>query len=100
MNVLIMPAAEADLLAIGTWIAEDNPARARTFINELREVCKSLGDTPRAYPMVDRYKRFGVRRRAYRDYLVFYRLGIEQVEVLHILHGARDYEAILSREFD
>jgi plasmid stabilization system protein ParE len=97
MNVLVMPAAEADLLAIGMWIAEDNPVRAETFLRELREACRSIGDTPRAYPVLGRYRRVTVRRRTYRDYLIFYRIGKEQVEVVHVLHGARDYEAILSQ---
>ena len=98
MNVLIMPAAEADLFPIGVWIAKDNPIRAQTFLGELREACRSVGDTPRAYPVIGRYRRANVRRRAYRDYLIFYRIGKEHVEVVHVLHGARDYEAILSQD--
>src|SRR5689334_3630866 len=98
MNVLIMPAAEADLLAIGVWIAEDNPLRAETFLHELREACRNIGDTPRAYPVIGRYRRVSVRRRPYRDYLIFYRIGKEHIEVVHVLHGARDYEAILSQD--
>lgn len=37
----------------------------------------------------------GVRRRPHGNYLIFYRVTPESVEVLHILHGARDYEAVL-----
>jgi ParE toxin of type II toxin-antitoxin system, parDE len=29
------------------------------------------------------------------NYLIFYRIGLDHVEVLHVLHGAQDYEAIL-----
>jgi len=36
-----------------------------------------------------------VRRRPHGNYLIFYRVGAEQVEILHVLHGARDYEPIL-----
>jgi plasmid stabilization system protein ParE len=98
MKVVIMPAAEADLLAIAMWIAEDNPIRAETFLSELREACRSIGDAPQGYPVVGRYRRVSVRRRPYRDYLIFYRIGHEQVEVVHVIHGARDYEAILSQD--
>ena len=38
MNVVITPAAEADLTAIGEWIAAANPARALSFIREIRHV--------------------------------------------------------------
>ena len=36
-----------------------------------------------------------IRRRPAGDYLIFYRIEDDQIEVLHVLHGARDYEAIL-----
>jgi plasmid stabilization system protein ParE len=40
MRVLLSPAAERDLEAIGDYIAEDNPARALTFIGEIRRRCE------------------------------------------------------------
>jgi toxin ParE1/3/4 len=36
MRVVISPLAERDLEAIGDYIAEDNPARALSFVAELR----------------------------------------------------------------
>lgn len=36
-----------------------------------------------------------MRRRVHGADLIFYRIGEDAVEVLHILHGARDYERIL-----
>ena len=98
MIVVITEAAEADLEAIGDWIAADNPTRALTFLSELRERCESLGTFPRAYPLVPRYEQLGIRRRAYRDYLIFYQIADDRIEVLHVLHGARDYEGILFPE--
>ena len=98
MIVVITEAAEADLEQIGDWIAADNPARALTFVSELRERCQGLAAYPRAYPLVPRYEQIGIRRRAYRDYLIFYRIAGGRIEVLHVLHGARDYEAILFPE--
>ena len=47
-----------------------------------------------------RYKAVGIRRRPYRGYLVFYRIGSKHIEVLHVLHGARDYDAILSVDLE
>jgi plasmid stabilization system protein ParE len=98
MNLVITAAAEADLQSIGDWIANDNPARALTFVHELRERCESLINAPRGYALVPRYEHLGIRRRVYRDYLIFYRITGGTVEVLHVLHGARDYETILSRQ--
>ena len=59
------------------------------------EGCLALADTPRAYPLVPRYERFGIRRCVHGNYLIFYRLQPEQIEVIHVLQGARDIEALL-----
>jgi toxin ParE1/3/4 len=93
MIVVISDAAEAELEAIGDWIAEANPTRALSFVMERR--CEALSDVPRGFPLVPRYERLGIRRRPYGDYLIFYRVLNDTVEILHVLHGARDYEAIL-----
>ncbi len=53
---------------------------------------------PRGYSLVPRHEHAGIRRRPYGDYLIFYRIGTNTVEVLHVIHGARDYEAILFPE--
>ena len=87
--------AEADLEEIGDWIAEDNPLRAVTFVQTLREKCLTLATVPLGFPLVPRYERSGVRRRPYRDYLIFYHVNDEAVEILHVLHAAQDYERIL-----
>jgi len=55
-------------------------------------------DAPRAYPLVPRYEQFGVRRSPFGQFLIFYRVGDDAVEVIHILHGARGYEALLFPE--
>jgi toxin ParE1/3/4 len=95
MIVVISDAAEAELEAIGDWIAEANPTRARSFVMELCRRCEALSDLPRGLPLVPRYEHLGIRRRPYGDYLIFYRVLNDTVEILHVLHGARDYEPIL-----
>jgi toxin ParE1/3/4 len=50
---------------------------------------------PLAYPLVPRYESGGIRRRPVGDYLISYRLQDSRIEIVHILHGARDYEALL-----
>ncbi|MGQ0485503.1 MAG: type II toxin-antitoxin system RelE/ParE family toxin [Hyphomicrobiales bacterium] len=95
MILILTAAATADLEAIGDWIAKENPARALTFVRELRDACQRLLDSPSGYPLVPRFERFGVRRKVHGDYLIFYRPLPGRVEVIHILHGARDYESLL-----
>jgi plasmid stabilization system protein ParE len=95
MRVVITAAAKADLLAIRRTIEVDNPTRAVSFVEELLDRCLALADTPRAYPLVPRYERYGIRRCVHGDDLIFYRLQPEQIEVIHVLQGERDIEAIL-----
>jgi toxin ParE1/3/4 len=98
MIVVITDEAEADLEKIGDHIAADNSRRAVTFVRELREKCAALAHAPRGYPLVPRHEHTDVRRRPYGNYLIFYRIGIDAVEVVHVLHGVQDYEAILFPE--
>ncbi|WP_349368234.1 type II toxin-antitoxin system RelE/ParE family toxin [Salinarimonas sp.] len=53
---------------------------------------------PYRFSLVPRYERSGVRRRVVGDYLVFYRAREDAVEIVHVLHGATDYAAILFPE--
>jgi plasmid stabilization system protein ParE len=54
-----------------------------------------LADNPLAYPLVPRHEQSGIRRRVFRNYLIFYQLEVDIVQIVHILHGAQNYEAIL-----
>jgi plasmid stabilization system protein ParE len=71
---------------------------ALSLVQEMREKCFALADAPRGYPLVPRYDRHGIRRRPFGIYLIFYRVGTETIEVVHILHGARDYGQLLFPE--
>ena len=95
MSVRLTAAAESDLERIGDYIARDNPRRALAFVLELREACMSLAAMPLAFALVPRYEPHGVRRRVHGNYLIFYRVDAGRVTVLHVLHGAMDYAAIL-----
>lgn len=95
MSVRLTAGAESDLERIGDYIARDNPRRALSFVLELREQCMNLAALPLAFPLVPRYERHGVRRVVYGNYLIFYRVDARNITVLHVLHGAMDYAAIL-----
>ena len=43
MRIAFSPAAETDLMDIATCIAQDNPKRAPTFVDELQGKCDALG---------------------------------------------------------
>jgi toxin ParE1/3/4 len=96
--VVLTAEAEADLEDIASYVAEQSPRSALALIRALREKCESLADAPRGYPLVPRYEHKGIRRRPFGSYLIFYRVGHDTIEVIHILHGARDYETLLFPE--
>ncbi len=98
MKVVVTDAAYADLARIGRAIKRDNPPRAETFVAELFDRCQRLSLMPRAYPLLPKWEDRGVRRRPHGNYLIFYRIQGEIVEVLHVLHGAMDYEKVLFPE--
>jgi plasmid stabilization system protein ParE len=37
------------------------------------------------------------RKLVHRDYLIFYRVSTADVEIVHVLHGARDWAGLLGR---
>lgn len=95
MKVIFTEQAEQDLEDIGDWIARGNPSRAASFVIELRAACQEIGGRPRGYPVADSTRDPTLRRRVYGSYLIFYDIGAAAVEILHILHGARDYGRIV-----
>lgn len=100
MNVEFANAAKADLVAIGDYISQDNPDRASTFIDEIVDCCERLAMKPYAHALVPRFADFGIRKRTFGNYLIFYHASEERVEILHVLNAARDYEAILLADND
>ncbi|PAX06599.1 type II toxin-antitoxin system RelE/ParE family toxin [Sphingomonas lenta] len=96
MNVVFTAQAERSLEEIGDWIAVDSPIRAVGFITELRDVAKALADYPEAFPIVERFRRQGIRKRTHGKYLILYRIGRGRVEIIDIVHGARDYYRLLA----
>ncbi|HJW79853.1 MAG: type II toxin-antitoxin system RelE/ParE family toxin [Microvirga sp.] len=98
MKVSFTDKAEADLEHIADWIGESNPLRAVTFVQELRSCCDGLADMPRRFQIVPGLERAQVRRRPHGDYLILYHVLNDTIEVLHIIHGARDYQRLLGPE--
>jgi toxin ParE1/3/4 len=95
VKVVLTDEAIADLIAIGRYIRKDNPSRAVTFIAELQDRCYRIGTTPKAFPLIVGRENDGIRRRIHGNYLIFYWVKKNTVEILHVLNGAMDYESIL-----
>jgi len=57
-----------------------------------------LADMPRRFQIVPGHERAQVRRRPHGDYLILYHVLNDTIEVLHVIHGARDYQRLLGPE--
>lgn len=92
MRVVFTAAASRDLLDIATFIAQDNPTRAFSFVDELEAACLSLAEHPRRYPVVDTNLGDGFRRRPYGNYLILYHAAEVELIIGRIVHAATDLE--------
>jgi len=95
MRIVLTRDALADLEGIADHIQKDNPERAISFIDELREVARRLADLPQGYPLVPRYERYGIRRRSYRRYGILYRPDTDRILVLRFLGPGQDHDRAL-----
>ena len=98
MRVVFSDAALSDLDAIADWIGRDSWDRAEVFVLAVRARCLSLSKHPNRYPAVHLPPFRNLRKLVYRGYLIFYQSSAFEVEVLHILQGSRDWEAVLRDE--
>jgi toxin ParE1/3/4 len=95
MRLIYLPAALADLKAIALFIAEDNPDRAASFVDELRRKATDIVERPASYPARDELS-LGLRAARLGRYLIFFRTATDEVQIVRVLHGARN----LPRLFD
>jgi plasmid stabilization system protein ParE len=95
MRVRFSDKAKRDLAEIGAFIRRQSPYWAARFTRELAFACRAIGDMPHAFPLLPEREATGIRKRAYKGYLIFYEVEPDGVSILHIFNGARDFERIL-----
>jgi plasmid stabilization system protein ParE len=88
------PVAESDLEEIGDYIARDNPRRALSFIQEIRERCQKITDFPEAAQVRPEYGE-QVRVVPIGQYLIFYTVQPAEVRIERILSGWRNLPDVL-----
>jgi plasmid stabilization system protein ParE len=86
--------ARADIEEIGAYIAEDNPARARTFVQELRAFLEQIPDNPRRYRLRDEWGG-SFRAAHFGSYLAIFEETEEGVAILRIANGSRNIADLL-----
>ena len=94
MRLTVRPAARADLIEIGDYIAADSPVRAVSFVAEIEAVIvREIATRPASFP-----SRFdlaaNLRMARHGRYLIFFICEAESVEVVRVLHGERDLKGL------
>lgn len=97
MKLIVAPEAQEELREIESYIGKDNPKAAVEFVGRLTERYQALTDFPGMGRKRDDV-RSGYRSIAEGDYLIFYRVSDDVVEVMHVLHGRRNLQRIFEQE--
>ncbi|MER8485884.1 type II toxin-antitoxin system RelE/ParE family toxin [Mesorhizobium sp. M1322] len=93
MPIIRSPAAENDLIDIWLAIAEDSPRGADRFLNAIAERILQLAAFPESGPRRPDIAR-GARALTIGNYLVLYRLAEQRIEIVRVVHGARDVSTL------
>ncbi|MBI3895403.1 MAG: type II toxin-antitoxin system RelE/ParE family toxin [Acidobacteria bacterium] len=92
-RVVLAARAEEDLFDIAVYIAQDNPEAAARFIEKIEQICALLAASPEIgrlrSELAEDVRSFPVER-----YVIFYLPVKGGIEVLRVLHGARDIPSI------
>jgi toxin ParE1/3/4 len=93
IDVILSIEAEVDLLEITSFISSGDEAIARRFVYGLMESLDLLSEYPEMGRKRDDLKR-GLRSINFNRYLVLYKIEGTRVEVVRIVHGARDIASL------
>jgi toxin ParE1/3/4 len=89
------PLARQDLQEIHDHIAVDSPRAAGRWIDRLEGACQKLAGMP---GLGRRREELGRELRSFAvgNYLIFYRDYPDRLEIMRVLHGARDIESLFT----
>jgi toxin ParE1/3/4 len=87
--------AGTDLDQIWDYIARDDPLAADHFIERLLRTCMLLAQSPRIGRVrADLAK--DLRSHPVGNYLIFYRVLTDAIEIVRVIHGGRNLHAIFA----
>jgi toxin ParE1/3/4 len=83
--------AEADMLAVWEYIAQDNIAAADRMIDRFTDAFERATQFPEASERYSHAKG-EFRIMLVSPYLIFYRIVGDEIDIVRVLHGARRWE--------
>ena len=100
LQICVRHDAELDAHGYFEYIRERNPEAAFRFLDAIDETVEALA----SQPLVGRLRRFrgkdlknirSWRVNEFENYLIFYRVTVEEIEVLRIKHGSMNFPRAL-----
>jgi plasmid stabilization system protein ParE len=90
MRVHWTDTAQGHLRAIHNYIKQDSPEYARRTVDRLTRRSVQIAQFPRSGRKVPEYESDEIREVIEAAYRVIYRIKPDQIDVLAVIHGARD----------
>jgi toxin ParE1/3/4 len=98
-ELILMPRAREDIKQIAAYIKEDSPQSSLAFRQTLENIYEVLLDLPEGgsvrnfrNPEMKGLRMLPVPK--FKRYLLFYRSTSERLEIVRVLHGARDVSSL------
>ncbi|MHB2266210.1 type II toxin-antitoxin system RelE/ParE family toxin [Aliihoeflea sp. PC F10.4] len=82
--------AETDFEDIATFVSHRSMRGALTFVESIERASGIIGNHPHAGRLAPETGNAQVRRFAIPPYSIYYRILNDRLEILRLLHGARD----------
>jgi toxin ParE1/3/4 len=95
-TIVRSPESRQDILEIAHYIALDNPSAAEQLVDQFDDVLNMLARNPLAGRIRDDLAK-DLRSFAVKSYILFYRAKIDGIELVRVLHGARDLRQLFKR---
>lgn len=89
--VYVRPEARDDIEQASTWYERQRPGLGDNFLEQVLDALDRIAENPETYPVVHRQTRRAVLRRF--PFGVFYRVEVDAIVVIAIMHGSRDPRA-------
>ena len=95
-RIIRSPQSDLDVFEIALLVANENPTAAERLIDRFDEKLMMLADNPHSGRPRDELAP-SLRSYAVGNYLIFYRPIENGIELIRVLHGARDLRRLLRR---
>ncbi|MEW5803668.1 MAG: type II toxin-antitoxin system RelE/ParE family toxin [bacterium] len=93
--------ASSHLQAIHGYIAKESKTYAIRFIRSLIKATSKLETMPHIGRIVPELANYGFREVIYQNYRIVYRITAnEEIEILAVLHGARNFKKAFYEEWE